>query len=52
MLYLPALWYHQVSQYCKNPREYIIAINQWFDMEFSHNHGLYQLSRMVAGLKE
>jgi jumonji domain-containing protein 7 len=49
MLYLPALWYHQVSQYSKNPNDYIVAVNHWFDMDFGHNHGLYQLSRLLAG---
>lgn len=52
MLYLPALWYHQVSQHHKNPNDYIIAVNRWYDMDFGHNHGLYQLSRLLAGLKD
>jgi len=40
MLYLPSLWYHQVSQ-TKGNDPYTLAINYWFDMEFTHNFSLY-----------
>lgn len=49
MLYLPSLWYHQVAQSHKNPAEYIIAVNNWFDMDFTQNHTLYELTRIMAG---
>jgi len=29
MLYLPSLWYHQVTQTCET-----VAVNYWFDMKF------------------
>ncbi|KAI0122957.1 phospholipase A2 [Xylariales sp. AK1849] len=34
MLYLPAMWYHKVSQSCSE-EGVCIAINYWYDMEFS-----------------
>ncbi|QDS75885.1 hypothetical protein FKW77_002106 [Venturia effusa] len=34
MLYLPALWYHKVSQSC-NEEGICCAINYWYDMDFS-----------------
>ncbi|CAO3659240.1 unnamed protein product [Rhizopus stolonifer] len=33
MLYLPALWFHQVLQ---QGSEGVIAINYWYDMDYSH----------------
>ncbi|KAK4999780.1 hypothetical protein LTR66_001237 [Elasticomyces elasticus] len=33
MLYLPALWYHKVSQSCGN-QGYCCAVNYWYDMDF------------------
>ena len=35
VLYLPALWYHQVSQggYTGEP-DFTVAVNYWFDMDF------------------
>jgi jumonji domain-containing protein 7 len=40
MLYLPSLWYHQVSQ-CKGKDPYTLAINYWFDMDYTQNFSLY-----------
>ena len=34
VLYLPAQWYHQVSQSC-NSAGVCCAVNYWYDMEFS-----------------
>ncbi|KAF2102454.1 phospholipase A2 [Rhizodiscina lignyota] len=34
MLYLPALWYHKVSQSCSE-EGVCCAVNYWYDMEFS-----------------
>ncbi|PIG86689.1 phospholipase A2 protein family [Aspergillus arachidicola] len=36
MLYLPAMWYHKVSQSCTEEDEgFVLAVNYWYDMEFS-----------------
>ncbi|CAO3652377.1 unnamed protein product [Cunninghamella echinulata] len=47
MLYLPALWFHQVLQ--EGDRG-VIAVNYWYDMEYQHslyhNMGLYR--RLVS----
>lgn len=40
MLYLPSLWYHQVSQF-KGKDPYVLAVNYWFDMQFTQNYSLY-----------
>ncbi|KAF2851752.1 Clavaminate synthase-like protein [Plenodomus tracheiphilus IPT5] len=34
MLYLPALWYHKVSQSC-NEEGVCCAVNYWYDLDFS-----------------
>jgi jumonji domain-containing protein 7 len=34
MLYLPALWYHKVSQSC-NEEGICCAVNYWYDLDFS-----------------
>ncbi|KAK2602042.1 hypothetical protein N8I77_008613 [Diaporthe amygdali] len=34
MLYLPAMWYHKVSQSCSE-EGICVAVNYWYDMEFS-----------------
>ncbi len=49
MLYLPSLWYHQVSQ-VKGNNPYALAINYWFDMEFTHNFSLYETCRALRNL--
>jgi jumonji domain-containing protein 7 len=49
MLYLPSLWYHQVSQ-VRGKAPYTLAVNYWFDMEFSHNFSLYEACRALRGL--
>jgi len=48
MLYLPSLWYHQVSQ-CRGKAPYVLALNYWYDMEFSQNFALYETCRGLRG---
>ncbi|KAG7119651.1 hypothetical protein HYQ46_010940 [Verticillium longisporum] len=46
MLYLPAMWYHKVSQFCSPEDEgFVLAVNYWYDMDFSGP--LYPLSSFV-----
>lgn len=48
-LYLPSLWYHQVSQVSgKDP--YTLAINYWFDMDYGQNYSLYEVCRKLKGI--
>jgi len=42
ILYLPSLWFHQVSQFNKNQENYTRAVNFWFDMEFGNNFALLE----------
>ncbi|EXF74588.1 phospholipase A2 [Colletotrichum fioriniae PJ7] len=49
MLYLPAMWYHKVSQFCPEDGEgFVLAVNYWYDMEFSGP--LYPLSAFVRNV--
>ncbi|CAM1508511.1 Fc.00g053590.m01.CDS01 [Cosmosporella sp. VM-42] len=49
MLYLPAMWYHKVSQSCGEEDEgFVLAVNYWYDMEF--NGPLYPLSAFVRSV--
>lgn len=36
MLYLPALWFHRVSQTCET-----VGVNYWYDMQFDSPHWCY-----------
>lgn len=49
MLYLPALWYHKVSQSC-NKEGICCAVNYWYDLDFSG--GFWSMANFVrsAGL--
>ncbi|KAL7625793.1 hypothetical protein AAE478_005016 [Parahypoxylon ruwenzoriense] len=47
MLYLPAMWYHKVSQSCSEDG-ICIAVNYWYDMDFSGP--LYPLVSLVRNL--
>ncbi|KAF2670408.1 Clavaminate synthase-like protein [Microthyrium microscopicum] len=48
MLYLPALWFHQVEQECGN-EEFCCAVNYWYDMEYSGSfYALAVFARNVA----
>ncbi|KAF3942497.1 hypothetical protein ABW19_dt0206003 [Dactylella cylindrospora] len=35
MLYLPAMWYHQVAQKVDEKEGVCVAVNYWYDMDFS-----------------
>jgi len=47
LLYLPAMWYHQVAQ-----RGVTIAVNYWHDMPFGHGFIHHQFIRDVVGLND
>ncbi|KAI9795743.1 MAG: hypothetical protein M1833_006836 [Piccolia ochrophora] len=52
ILYLPALWYHHVSQE-SGAEGFCCSVNYWYDMEFGGPfHSLCQFVRDVAGLAE
>jgi jumonji domain-containing protein 7 len=34
LLYLPAMWYHKVSQ-SSGEEGFALAVNYWYDMDFS-----------------
>ncbi|KAH7166252.1 putative phospholipase [Dactylonectria macrodidyma] len=49
MLYLPAMWYHKVSQSCAEEDEgFVLAVNYWYDMEFSGP--LFPMSAFVRNI--
>ncbi|KAK0613455.1 putative phospholipase [Immersiella caudata] len=47
MLYLPAMWYHKVSQSCSE-EGICVAVNYWYDMDFSGP--LYPLTNFVRSV--
>ncbi|KAK9774211.1 putative Phospholipase [Seiridium cardinale] len=47
MLYLPAMWYHKVSQSCSDDG-ICVAVNYWYDMDFSGP--LYPLTSFVRDM--
>ncbi|KAK4163550.1 cupin-like domain-containing protein [Cladorrhinum sp. PSN259] len=47
MLYLPAMWYHKVSQSCEEGGM-SVAVNYWYDMEFAGP--LYPLTTFVRSV--
>ncbi|KAI1076071.1 phospholipase A2 [Whalleya microplaca] len=47
MLYLPAMWYHKVSQSCSD-EGICVAVNYWYDMEF--DGPLYSLASFVRNM--
>lgn len=47
MLYLPAMWYHKVSQSCSE-EGLCVAVNYWYDMDFSGP--LYPLTSFVRDM--
>ena len=47
MLYLPALWYHHVTQ--GPPGEQCIAVNMWYDMKFDVRYCYHQLIASLVG---
>eukprot|EP00983_Pelagomonas_calceolata_P066709 1149168-Pelagomonas_calceolata.AAC.1 len=53
LLYLPACWYHRVSQTCSQSaqgHDYVVAVNFWYDMAFSHSPWVSM--KLVEGLAE
>ncbi|KAI9873922.1 MAG: hypothetical protein M1830_010387 [Pleopsidium flavum] len=52
MLYLPALWYHKVSQSCST-EGICCAVNYWYDMDFDGSfYATNDFVRNIALLKE
>ncbi|KAF1995538.1 Clavaminate synthase-like protein [Amniculicola lignicola CBS 123094] len=47
MLYLPALWYHKVSQSC-NDEGLCCAVNYWYDLDFGG--GFWSTAGFVRGI--
>jgi jumonji domain-containing protein 7 len=47
MLYLPALWYHKVSQTCNDER-LCCAVNYWYDLDFGG--GFWSMSNFISGV--
>ncbi|CAI6332250.1 unnamed protein product [Periconia digitata] len=47
MLYLPALWYHKVSQSCSE-EGICCAVNYWYDLDFSG--GFWSTANFVRGV--
>jgi jumonji domain-containing protein 7 len=45
VLYLPAFWYHQVSQH---HNDYINAVNFWWDMDYGSN--VYCIQEVLRSL--
>ncbi|KAJ3458666.1 hypothetical protein MRS44_012775 [Fusarium solani] len=49
MLYLPAMWYHKVSQSCAEEDEgFVLAVNYWYDLDFTGP--LYPTSAFVRDI--
>jgi jumonji domain-containing protein 7 len=49
MLYLPALWYHKVSQRCST-EGICCAVNYWYDMDYSGS--FYPLTTFAKRVEE
>ena len=48
VLYIPAMWYHQVSQNCLT-----IAVNYWYEQIFDFRYVFYQtIQRMKSALQD
>lgn len=47
MLYLPALWYHKVSQSCSG-EGICVAVNYWYDLDFSG--GFWSMASFARGV--
>ncbi|KRX08647.1 hypothetical protein PPERSA_03518 [Pseudocohnilembus persalinus] len=54
VLYLPAIWYHQVAQEKQSQNtsnhDYITAVNFWYDMQFDQKYRCYQLINDLVNL--
>jgi hypothetical protein len=42
-LYIPAMWYHRVSQ-----RTHTVSVNYWYEQRFDFRYVLYSLARRLA----
>lgn len=49
LLYLPNMWYHQVSQSTTSSSDYVIAVNYWFSMVFGST---YHYNQMIENISE
>lgn len=47
VLYLPAMWYHRVTQSCTT-----IAVNFWYEQRFDHRYVYYQLCRQLKDMSD
>ena len=45
-LYLPSLWFHQVTQSCDNFGR-CIAVNHWYDMEYNITYNLIHFMKSI-----
>ncbi|KAG5805041.1 hypothetical protein H9Q71_010381 [Fusarium xylarioides] len=48
MLYLPAMWYHKVLQSCAEDEGFVLAVNYWYDLDFTGP--LYPTSTFVRDI--
>ena len=46
VLYIPAMWYHRVSQNCLT-----IAINYWYEQKFNYKYVFYKTIKNIKDLK-
>jgi len=47
VLYIPAMWYHRVSQTCRT-----VAVNYWYDQRFDFRYVFYQMVRRISATEE
>lgn len=47
ILYIPAMWYHRVSQTCLT-----ISVNYWYDQHFNFRYVFYNLTRNLKSTEE
>lgn len=47
MLYIPAMWYHRVSQTC-----HTVAVNYWYDQRFDFRYVFYQTVKRISAAVE
>eukprot|EP01134_Creolimax_fragrantissima_P006338 CFRG6338T1 len=51
MLYLPAMWYHQVSQTCSDG-DPVIAVNYWYDMTFELKYCYWRMLESISEMED
>lgn len=47
VLYIPAMWYHRVSQTC-----HTVAVNYWYDQRFDFRYVFYQTVKRISAAVE